>query len=332
MSKGFFLWLAKAALAALLSLALLCGFCFFYYNVPVHFANPDGATEYRWEARRFYSKGTEGFAWGRTNNEGFNNLFAHDPGERVDLLLMGSSNMEGFNVAQGENAGAVLNALLGEEKTVYNIGVAGHTLLHCVKNLNAALDAYAPGELVIFETMVLDFAPEELDAVTQGNYPGIPSHSGGLLTLLQKLPFLRLFYTKYVKGESFGDTGEAAKPARDLAAYEAALSRFLDKIAAESAAHGVKALLVFSPGVHLSASGEACTDTDSEQLAIVSRLCEEKGVGFLDLTASYLAAYAEDAALPFGFSNTAPGEGHLNRVGHRLFAEGVSAWLREQEG
>ena len=108
-------WIMKAIAGGVIALLALNAFAMLYYNVPVHYTNPDGATEYKWETSTFYSKGTEGFAWGVTNNDGFNNLRDYTPGERIDILLMGSSHMEGFNVAQDENAGAVLNTLFDGE-------------------------------------------------------------------------------------------------------------------------------------------------------------------------------------------------------------------------
>ena len=97
MTKRFFLWLGKAAVAGILAFLLLSLFCFFYSNIPIHYTNPTGSTEYRWEAGRFYSRFTEGFALGKTNNDGFNNLRDYTPGEQIDVLLMGSSHMEAFN-------------------------------------------------------------------------------------------------------------------------------------------------------------------------------------------------------------------------------------------
>ena len=111
--KKFFGWLIKAGIAGMIAFALLCAFCFFWYNVPVHYENPTGATEYYWQEHKFYSKGTEGFALGKTNNEGFNNLKDYSEGEHINILLMGSSHMEGFNVAQDENTAAMI---LTEEK------------------------------------------------------------------------------------------------------------------------------------------------------------------------------------------------------------------------
>ena len=101
-------WLFKAIVAGCAALVLLNLFAFFWYNVPVHYENPSGATEYVWERHKFYSKATEGFALGRTNNEGFNNINDYHEGDSIDILLMGSSHTEGFNVAQDENSGAII--------------------------------------------------------------------------------------------------------------------------------------------------------------------------------------------------------------------------------
>lgn len=339
MTGAVFKWIGKAVGAGLLALALLCLFCWFYYNIPVHYANESGATEYRWEANRFYSKGTEGFALGRTNNDGFNDLRDYTPGDQIDILLMGSSHMEGFNVAQDENAAAVLNRLFDGEAYCYNIATAGQTLLYCVKHLDRALAYYEPTGWVVIETMRLDFAPAEMQAVLDGSYPDIPSHTGGLLTLLQKLPALRLFYTRYFRSsEMFGDVGEdddaavqAEEPTDASAGSGDALERLLDKLAEESAAHGVRAMIVFSPALFPAEDGSAYTETDPELLARFSALCRERGIEFVDLTDTWLDAYAQHF-LPFGFSNTRPFVGHLNRHGHRLFAEAVAARIAEREG
>ena len=335
MAKRFFTWLGKVIVAGLLALALLCGFCFFYYNVPVHYPNPSGATEYVWEANRFYSSGKEGFALGRTNNDGFNNLRDYTPDEAIDILLMGSSHMEAFNVAQDKSTAAVLNRLFAGEKYVYNIGTAGHTLAYCVKHLPAALDTYRPGQYVLLETMTLDLPPEDMTGAVDGTLADIPSQAGGIVDLLQKVPALRLFYSKYVKGNlSFGDIEQEAASTASASpdAYEDALSAFIGQIADESAAHGLQAVIIYNPGVQIAGDGSFLTDTDPAQLAAFQTLCTENGVRFLDLTEIYLRSCREQHLLPAGFSNTAPGKGHLNAVGHRLIAETVYAAITAWEG
>ena len=334
--KKFGVWILKAIAGGVAALLALNAFCMLYYNVPVHYTNPDGSTEYKWETSTFYSKGTEGFAWGVTNNDGFNNLRDYAPGEKIDILLMGSSHMEGFNVAQDENAGAVLNTLFDGEKYTYNIGTAGHTMLYCIKHLAAALDTYAPGEYVVIETNTVEFAPEDIDAVISGTLADIPSQSGVLITLMQKMPYLRLLYTVQFKGLG-GDTNTAPAeiPTTQLKPA-AALSPLLERVADICGARGVQPIIVFDPAVYVDGEGRAYTQTDAECLAAFESVCAENGIVFVDLTGAYIGEYADSCELPYGFANTTPGVGHMNKVGHRLFAqevcETIKALEEEQDG
>ena len=337
--KKFGVWILKAIAGGVIALLALNAFSMLYYNVPVHYTNPDGSTEYKWESSTFYSKGTEGFAWGVTNNDGFNNLRDYTPGEKIDILLMGSSHIEGFNVAQDENAGAVLNTLFDGEKYTYNIGTAGHTMLYCIKHLAAALDTYEPGEYVVIETNTVELAPEDIDAVLSGTLADIPSQSGALITLMQKLPYLRLLYTVQFKGTAgaadAADTEAAEAPA---AAQEpaAALSPLLGMVADVCSKRGVQPVIVFDPTVYVDGQGNAYTDADPECLAAFESICAEKDIVFVDLTEAYTGEYAESCRLPYGFANTTPGAGHMNKVGHRLFAqelyETIKALEEEQHG
>ena len=329
--KKFGVWILKAIAGGVAALLALNAFCMLYYNVPVHYTNPDGSTEYKWETSTFYSKGTEGFAWGVTNNDGFNNLRDYAPGEKIDILLMGSSHMEGFNVAQDENAGAVLNTLFDGEKYTYNIGTAGHTMLYCIKHLAAALDTYAPGEYVVIETNTVEFAPEDIDAVISGTLADIPSQSGALITLMQKMPYLRLLYTVQFKGLGGDtDTEPAEIPTTQLKPAEA-LSPLLERVADICSARGVQPIIVFDPAVYVDGQGGAYTQTDAECLAAFESVCAENGIVFVDLTGAYIGEYADSCELPYGFANTTPGVGHMNKVGHRLFAQEVCETIKALE-
>lgn len=332
--KKFGVWILKAIAGGVIALLALNAFSMLYYNVPVHYTNPDSSTEYKWESSTFYSKGTEGFAWGVTNNDGFNNLRDYAPGEKIDILLMGSSHIEGFNVAQDENAGAVLNSLFDGEKYTYNIGTAGHTMLYCIKHLAAALDTYEPGEYVVIETNTVELAPEDIDAVMSGTLADIPSQSGALITLMQKMPYLRLLYTVQFKGMAEAadaadtEVEEAAAAPRESAA---ALSPLLGMVADVCGKHGVQPVIVFDPTVYVDGQGKAYTDTDPECLAAFESVCAEKGIVFVDLTEAYTGEYAESCRLPYGFANTTPGAGHMNKLGHRLFAQEVCETIKALE-
>lgn len=331
--KNFFSWIIKAAIAGIAALLLLGLWCSLYYNVPIHYTNETGATEYKWESSKFYRKGTEGFAFGRTNNDGFNNLKDYEPGEKIDILLMGSSHMEGMNTPQQDNAANVLNSLFEGDKYTYNIGTSGHTLMYCLKHLESALETYSPQDYAVMETRTLSFSETELAATADGRLPDIPSHSGGLVGLLQKMPYLRLLYTKYLNDDGDGGETEAAALALEEPDRKAEL---LDQLLARavqcSESQGVKLILVYDPTIYVDSAGKAYTKTDAGELALFARCCEENGIVFIDLTESYLAGYREQHKLPYGFLNTSPGSGHMNSWGHALFARAVFETITEMEG
>ena len=325
-------WMLKALAAGLAALLLLNIWCYFYYNVPVHYTNETGATEYKWESGKFYRKGTEGFAFGRTNNDGFTNLSDYEPGQEIEILLMGSSHMEGMNVPQEDNAANLLNLLFEGEKYVYNIGTSGHTLIYCLSNLEAALDTYEPGEYVVIETRDLAFSQEELEALVSGTVEPIPSRTGGLVELLQKLPYLRLIYTKYFNEDGGDDADGSGISTIDSQALDKLTAQALSRAAESCREHGVQLILVYDPTVYADSQGRGYTQTEAEDLERFTACCEASGIAFVDLTESFLQGYEQQHKLPYGFLNTRPGMGHLNSWGHELFAGAVFQTINELEG
>lgn len=333
--KKFCLWALKAAAAGMIAFVLLCLWCASYYNVPVHYENPTGATEYVWQSHKTYRKGTEGFVFGRTNNEGMNAPEDYHEGDRVDILLMGSSHMEGMNVEQEENTASVLEQLFEGEKNCYNIGMSGHTLAYCLSNLQAALDCYQPQDYVVIETRTLDFSDGEMGRLAEGKLQSIPSYSSGPIVLLQKLPYLRLMYTKYLDDIDLG----AHKPHEtvpvegvDPAYLDQVLSKVLADAAESCREAGVQPMILYHPTLYLSKDGSPYVSTDPADLERMERCCRENGILFVDMTDSYLQGVTDGHRLPYGFANTKPGMGHMNSWGHRLFAQGIYRTIMEQEG
>lgn len=173
-------------------------FCLLYSNTSIHYPNESGATDYKWTSNAFYSSGKEGIAQGRTNNDGFVNAYDYVNGMKIDIFVMGSSYMEGMNVAQSENTAARLSAAM-TGKSVYNIGTSGYTFLTCCSNFEAAVKYYKPSEYVIIETSRLDFTVDKLNSVLDGTILEIADHSREIIGFLSKNPFLRMTYSQ-IKG------------------------------------------------------------------------------------------------------------------------------------
>lgn len=267
----------RVTLSGALALAVLTVFCCFYFNPPVHYPDPDGATDYRWEPNTFYSQATEGFSWGRTNNEGYHNAGDYRDGVRVDILLMGSSHMEGGNVAAEESTASSLAALLPGE-VVYNLGTSGHRFPICAANLEKAAEKYRPARFVLIETEMLQFPDDTLRQALDGTLPDIPSHTGGLAGVLQREPLLRHLYHQW-EARSPGD-GATETPCG--ANDERLLGALLAKLQRDAA--GARVIVFYHPGVTVQPDGTLEADGDPAMVAAFSRRCEANGVYFLDMS------------------------------------------------
>lgn len=331
MRRKAFLLIGKIVLSGVLALTVLTVFCYFYSNPPVHYSDPDGATDYRWEPNKFRSEATEGFSWGRTNNEGYYNIADYNIEDDIDLLIMGSSQMEASNVAVEDSTASVLSSMLSNE-TVYNIGTSGHTFLTCANNLEKALEKYKPTRFVVIETNRLTFSDDELQQAIDGTVPEILSHTGGLVGLLQKNPFLRHIYHQmknYLnKGQENDDVQAQETVAVKMPDDGELLQLLLEKIHSIAMNANTDAIIFYTPGIKVASDG-ALNMAGGAKLSQFRNACEASGIYFLDMSDRFLREYEESYTLPYGFANTSVGTGHLNKYGHAMIADELYKLLSE---
>ena len=70
---------------------------------------------------------------------------------------------------------------------------------------------------------------------------------------------------------------------------------------------------------------------DKDYKKAFKECCDKADIKVIDVSDSMIAEYEKSYALSYGFSNSAPGEGHLNEVGHRIVAEAVYKCINETE-
>jgi hypothetical protein len=126
-------FLFKMSVAGCMAILILSAPCLVYYDIPLTVPIREGVTDFTAEPYHRYSNGTEGFGYGRMNNEGYNTLLDYNA-QQIDILIMGSSQMEGYQIPQRKIAAALLNNLLDGSKYVYKIGVSGHNLYTVANN------------------------------------------------------------------------------------------------------------------------------------------------------------------------------------------------------
>jgi hypothetical protein len=306
--------------AGITAFGVLNIFCFIYYNMPVHITSKTGTTDYIWESNGHYSKMTEGYGYGKMNNEGYNNSDDYNK-QPIDILIMGSSQMEGTNVPQALTTAALLNKLLST-KYVYNIGISGHDFPHIVNNFETAIEFYEPSEYVIIEIGSLLVDIQALEESIKENLKRLPSYDNKIMFFLQKIPYLRLLYSQYTH---FTEKDDADSPQQnnmvsDIVSYSVVLDDVMKKIHLVSTEHGIKTIIFYHPHFMLDNNKSISANTDYEYLKILETACFNNNILFINMESVFIEGYKKNYTLPHGFFNTAVGSGHLNRNGHKIIA------------
>lgn len=339
--KRKLLGLIRFAGALVTAFIFLNSFCLIYFNVAIHMPSDTGATDYVWEPNKFYACAKEGFAYGITDGNGYNNSFPHRQDQGIDILVMGSSHMEAFQVAQDENATYLLNKQLkdsGNNDYAYNIGISGHDFLRCASNLTNALNTFKPTKYVVVETSGVSFSASDVDAVLAAAYPKIASHDAGIIGFLQRFPFLRLTYQQL---EGFiglnAENGAADTAAQDAAqtcmtpSYRESFIQLIQKIADNAKSNSVRLIIVYHPQISFNSDGSMIIYTNPDYLKLFKDTCAANGIIFADMSDKFLSEYQARHIVPYGFSNTAAGVGHLNKDGHRMVSEKLYDIITQNE-
>ena len=303
---------------------ILSGFTIIYCNSGIHITNTTGATDYKWEPRQLKTTMSEGFSWFRMDENGFNNAYPSE--EKITNLLIGSSHMEAINLSPKENAGYLLNEMISGY--TYNIGMSGHQIYNCVRNLSDAIDEYEPSGYVFLETDTIELDAESMKEVLNGTYPRIPSYDTGIIYWLQKnVPAIKYLYNQVdVWRKSSGNSSVVEKESSDE--YEEILRQFLTKAQLDASKTGAKLVIFYQPRTRIDDVGNFINITDQESLEIFKSICFENGILFVDMTDPFTKLYDEERILAHGFSNTAIGEGHLNKAGHKVVAEALAKAIK----
>lgn len=331
--NGLLGWL----IAGILSIIISSFFVLIYNYSGTHIANPSGSTDYKWQAGQYKATWGEGINYMRMDENGFNNLSSDT--YNIDILLMGGSHMEATQFGTAYNAGSLLNEYLNDHKT-YNIGMSGHQLMNCLDNLQAALDEYAPSEYVVIQTSSLAASADDIRAVYDGTFEEIPSYDTGIIYQLQRIPVLKVIYKQLtdklaidrasqkpddIEGEADG----AVNNGTDTQEKSELMAKLLNAKAGVCAEKDVAIILVYTPPVEVSESGELKRSDDEKWVEAVKGIAEDSGIIFIDCYEAFKSEFDASYALPFGFHNSTMGSGHLNKTGHRIVARQVADVVKE---
>lgn len=333
-------WIAKAIIAGICSIAILSLFCVIYSYDGIHISSDTGATDYVWEPGQYKATMKEGFAWLKMDQNGYNNVY--DYSDSPDILLVGSSHMEAYQVASDENTGYLLNELLPDYHT-YNIGMSGHTIYRCMDNLIEAIQAHSPQKYVVMVIDSVELSVEDMKNVINGEAQKLSSYESGIVYHFQKIPAIKIIYkqlddwisleAKSNKNKTmfFAEESESSTELSAEEEYYETLSEFLRDASQSVEEAGVKLIIVYQPMQSLQKDGTVTYAHSEKNLRVFEKVCEEQNIIFKDLTNAFDKLYSEEHILAHGFSNSQIGEGHLNKYGHGVVANEIVSKIKELE-
>jgi hypothetical protein len=334
---------AKFIAAGITAFALLNIFCLVYQNVPGHISGTTGATDYVYPQYARYSQMAEGFGYGRLNNEGYNNIDDYNS-QNIDILLMGSSHMDGMQVKQSDTTASMLNNL-SRSKYTYNIGFSTHNFLRNLNNLKDAVNYYQPQQYVVLEMSNVVLNIRDIEKAVCSKLERLHAFDYGIFSYLSKIPYVRVGYRqiRFFTGLEGVDTlrilaGNNSEPEPekksdviDWERTEMLLDLLMERTHQICSDSGIDLVIFYHPHLTIEKDGHVSVNSDNEYLLKIKNACSNNGIYFMDMTDAFIAEYNAHHILPHGFFNTAVGSGHLNKNGHRIIANQLFEFFTKME-
>ncbi len=330
--------LFKIVLSGVVAAAVLNVICLVYYNPPKAISQLDKYTNFKYEDNKFWSSMKEGFGYGKIDGSGYNNP---ETVGNPDIVVIGSSHTEALQVAGDENYSAKLERLLKEDTsadnnfTVKNLGISGTDAYHCIKNIGYIPQSFDNLRYIIVEIHGIPASAESLSKAIPDDKGSGELNRGIIYRIAQKFPYIRLLNIKI--SEAGGQEIAGAAPLKnDDKEYDDRYAEVIDsvmkKIYSSAEACGAKPVIMYHSPISVTRSGDIKRKDNGPYFEAFKKACSDNGVEFINVSDSFVEHYKNTYEFPYGFSNTVPGEGHLNKVGHGLIAECIYRVIGSEGG
>ncbi len=332
-------WIAALAIAA-----FICNMaCFAFYNPCQDIPRSKGATTGYLLPGSSGVYGLEGYCVAHIDDNGYVNRDM----ERADdyYVVAGASHTEGLFIPARCRYSDIVNDTLYDDGKLHfvNIGKSGNYFSVVLQHLDGILGEFADAGGIIIETDSLAYDTKALyDSMIQTGYDpeetassildSYSSRQRAVIKLKQMLPLLRelhkQYYTYLDSARSDGDGSDILDPdfweAEYNGDYEAALDELMGYLRSRT---DKQIIIVYHPTVRLERDGTVSFPTNNAE-EYYARVCREHDIDFIDMTGRFAEAYENDHIIPYGFCNTTPGDGHMNRAAHEMIAEAIEEVIR----
>ena len=308
--------------------------CYGYKRVPMWVNTPNGATSAYRQPGALMINSLEGFSIFRMDHNGYANPEKELAQDYV--LMMGASHTAGKEVLESQRYSVLVNDQISGDGRLhaYNIGLDAAFLPIQIKYFKSGVEAFEDAAVFTIEIASTDVSLDELkNSIEQPEYD--PSQSAEKFFKVSKgmrvfrficnnIPLYAQIQANRIKlnqADSSSSENEI-----DLDEYKEVFNEALSLIRSET---DKPIVFIYHPGVTINPDKSMSLDY-SRTFDCFKEACENNGIDVIDSGNDFLEYYEKYAKVPYGFSNTHLGYGHLNAVGHEILAGEIIDYLEEK--
>jgi hypothetical protein len=279
--------------------------------------------------------GLEGYCIANIDSNGYVNR--NLPRSDSYYIVAGASHTEGLFIPLKYRYSDILNDKFtdGKELKVYNIARSGNFFSIVLQHLDGILNEFPDAEAIIIETDTLTYDTKALyDSTIQAGYDpeqtaqsivdSLSSKEKLKMQVKQYLPLVRELHKQYLTYEE----SKAEPSSSDIldqsfwaSEYAGGYAEALDSLMAFIRSRTDKRIIIlYHPAVSIEKDGSLKLLTNGAE-PYYREACTKYGIDFVDMSDTFMTAYEHDHIMPYGFNNTTPGAGHINKAAHRMIAE-----------
>ena len=266
--------------------------------------------------------------------------------ERSDeyYVVAGASHTEGLFIPEDMRYSDILNDTLYDDGKLHviNIGRSGNYFSVVLQHLDGILGEFPDAKGIIIETDSLAYDTKALyDSMTQAGYDpnetaasmvsSLSAKSRMVIRAKEALPLLRLIHKQYytfLESRADQEPSDILDPEFWQSEYEGDFETALDDLMKFIRSKTDKPVIIlYHPAVSLEKDGSMKILTNNAE-PYYKKVCADNDIIFVDMSDRFLAEYEKKHIIPYGFANTTPGSGHINRAAHKMIAEELAKVIR----
>lgn len=300
-----------------------------------------GATEVIHVPNSVIVNSDEGRSISRVDGNGYINA-SDDLADSGYVLVMGNSQSNGIHVNEDKRYISLLSEKLRIDDSdskvfAYNVSHDGQDFCDLVSGFTAALQEFPNSRAVVLQISI-DWTLDKMRSCTvqrpfseemRGSYIGTHLSDGQKLRHLIRIgfPFPVYLREKLLKIEwDFDDAFWYSEEAvvTENAENEDRWNEYaecLDEVLKFLRSNYTGDIVILElPSVSFMGEGMLQSNNGIRQ-ELFDKLCLENDIIYVNMYDTYCTEYEAHHVLPYGFSNTRPGSGHLNEAGHQMIAD-----------